>query len=126
MKTQELRIRNLIKHTNEVLEVECIHPSYGINFIFFEGGWGDYGMVCDDYKLQDLEPIPLTEDWLVRMGFEIKTASVTHNHTFIKGDFIINNPLRGNMTYEHIKLKHVHQLQNLYFALTGEELTFKP
>jgi hypothetical protein len=25
-----------------------------------------------------------------------------------------------------IKIKYVHQLQNLYFALTGEELKIKP
>lgn len=26
----------------------------------------------------------------------------------------------------NIEIKYVHQLQNLYFALTGEELTIKP
>jgi len=28
-------------------------------------------------------------------------------------------------TNDRIKIQYVHQLQNLYFALTGEELTYK-
>ena len=31
----------------------------------------------------------------------------------------------GIQVKNRIKLKYVHQLQNLHFALTGEELTFK-
>jgi hypothetical protein len=75
-----------------------------------------------------LEPIALTEEWLLNLGFIKKNG-----YGFIKKD------LAGNLFYsvetkEHfmfqyhdlrIKIKHVHQLQNLYFALTGEELILK-
>jgi hypothetical protein len=89
----------------------------------------------------EIDPIPLTEDWLVKFGFDksigfimfigekFKGSSfeVSHNdldrwyaffRNFNKGeadDFVL---LRNNLQY-------VHQLQNLYHALTGEELELK-
>lgn len=71
----------------------------------------------------DLLPIPLTEEWLLKFGFEQNKLSAKHNsfiwyenHIGIKGLLGVVKP------YE---CKHVHQLQNLYFALTGEELKLK-
>lgn len=73
----------------------------------------------------DCEPIPLTEEWLVKFGFK-KPA-----HSWIGSKFHLsqydrdkelwicalnkNNAILSNIRY-------VHQLQNLYFALVGEEL----
>lgn len=72
----------------------------------------------------------LTEEKLVKFGFE-------ENST---GDYVLNDFLLGyitkddNLQYEHtnplmkweiIDVLHVHQLQNLYFALKGTELTLK-
>ena len=65
--------------------------------------------------------IPLTEDWLIKFGYT-KEGS---NFWFI-----------GHIVWEYddgvficdkngITLKYVHQLQNLYFALTGKELTLQ-
>lgn len=80
------------------------------------------------------EPIPLDETWLKRFGFEISTgltwsSGYTHEYNVFR---------RGNLTYNGVqsawwfdgKLLHrqpesVHELQNLYFALTGEELKLK-
>ena len=71
----------------------------------------------------NIKPIPLTEEWLLKFGFEITKASVTHNHTFSIDNFKVNNLLRGGQFwYREVELKYVHQLQNLYYALTGEEL----
>tara|TARA_R110000772_G_scaffold145504_1_gene255489 strand:+ start:31209 stop:31523 length:315 start_codon:yes stop_codon:yes gene_type:complete len=70
------------------------------------------------------EPIPLTEDWLVRFGFDKneykKEVWFSGNKLaidFRNGQYFI----RG---YE-INVKYIHQLQNLYFALTGTELELK-
>ena len=76
------------------------------------------------YSIKGLEPIPLTEDWLLKFGFEKK-----YNEYYL-GDIIICEEINdfkfGYDFYEDIlELKHVHQLQNLYHALTGEELTIK-
>lgn len=81
---------------------------------------------------EDLRPIPLSEEWLLKFGFEKYGKTKLYKNT--KGrvsvtltsnqfgkfsgssDFLLND-------FYYIPIKHVHQLQNLYFALTGEELT---
>lgn len=87
---------------------------------------GPVKVVCD---YNDIKPIPLTEQWLLDFGFE-KPA-----HSFIGDVFHLsewdehpNNwcvAMNKNNAIIFKRLKHVHQLQNLYFALTGEELTIK-
>lgn len=72
--------------------------------------------------------IPLTEEWLIKLGF---TLSNTHNMFYDLGKLTINMPdqfhKKGRVYFnswaiiDHMP-EFVHQLQNLYFALTGEEL----
>ncbi len=75
-----------------------------------------------------MQLIPLTEEWLERFGFE----NMPDSKTFTKNAFIYD--LETESLYhddeslvhsESITLHYVHQLQNLYFALTGEELIVK-
>lgn len=85
--------------------------------------------------------IPINEEWLRRSGFILLRKKVSLNvggelfeyaeKKCSYGYFIIwyakelgwtlNSVLRKESYY----IKYVHQLQNLYFALTGEELTIK-
>lgn len=72
----------------------------------------------------DVNPIPLTEEWLVKFGF---TKSLANGTIYCKARFMeiiydsdIYLSFSGNRG--KLNIKHVHQLQNLYFALTGEEL----
>ena len=58
-------------------------------------------------------PIPLTEEWLVKLNPNKLLLS--------KDKFGILIWIHGDKLY----IEHVHQLQNLYFALTNEELTIK-
>lgn len=80
--------------------------------------------------------IPLTEDWLERLGFHSKYKS---NHMrWNIGMFDINQksdededgssrPKEQVFYYEWtLEVQFVHQLQNLYFALTNKELELKP
>ena len=62
-------------------------------------------------------PIPLTEEWLMKFGFE-KAYETCYQYK----DFILNDKFIMMDIDITIQLKHVNQLQNLYFALTGEEL----
>lgn len=72
------------------------------------------------------QPILLTEEWLFKFGFE------KVNHIQL-GELFILQWLRIKPKYMFAqwrgasvgKIEYVHQLQNLYFALTGEELIFK-
>ena len=78
-------------------------------------------------ELLDIEPIPLTEEWLLKFGFEKMTKGYCfHNGSF--GLFFDNGILQLETPVTSIELNHikfVHQYQNLYFALTCEELTIK-
>jgi hypothetical protein len=71
-------------------------------------------------------PIFLTEEWLERFGFE-KIGGWDDYEAYILNEVEItineNVPFKNYLDKE---IKHVHQLQNLYFALTGQELELKP
>jgi hypothetical protein len=74
------------------------------------------------YNIDKIDPIPLTEEWLLKYGFEpiLNGAGYIKNNTEIgfnhNGFYIITSGF---------KIESVHQLQNLYFGLTGEELEIK-
>ena len=78
----------------------------------------------------DYQPIPLTEEWLLKFGFE---WSIQHQAHYLNGfDFVIDICTDYSRVIKYkrggevmTRIQHVHQLQNLYFALTGEELTIK-
>jgi hypothetical protein len=78
----------------------------------------------------DLQPIPLTEEWLLKFGFEWKGLISKGRYLTIFtpcGKALVfkdNYFIFAGVTIE-TQIQYVHQLQNLYFALTGEELTFK-
>lgn len=72
-----------------------------------------------------LYPIPITEEWLLKFGFEFFDSGL-----YRKGDFYL--PIKFNdytvlkwKVFEIAPVKYIHQLQNLFFAITGEELTIK-
>ncbi len=77
-----------------------------------------------------VKPIPLTEEWLLKFGFEYKDRG---GYKGWYSPFVLNESIRifeienGWFKYSSARsvIKYVHQLQNLYFALTGEELTIK-
>ena len=83
------------------------------------------------------KPIPLTEEWLLRFGFkknendepqidtnEGSALSISMRHTPYK--YTAWHVVKQEFKYWIIsECKFVHQLQNLYFALTGEELKLK-
>ena len=68
------------------------------------------------------EPIPLTEEWLLKCGFEKDEIIVFYRKDETSSTFIIDFNFVCLLGYSHVKIHSAHQLQNLYFALTGEEL----
>jgi hypothetical protein len=106
---------------------EFIKDSYVIDT---EGGKN--GSWLNDISL--IEPIPITEEWLLRFKFykwgkyELWKQRLSYR-THLKHDgFTIDTSKRRSdlmrlNTYPFTKIQYVHQLQNLYFALTGRELT---
>jgi len=82
--------------------------------------------ITDDHEMliTNLKPIPLTEEWLETFGFtlqeEIDAYMSPDEVNILHIDGYRQEVMRE--TEYSIPLKYVHQLQNLYFALTEEEL----
>lgn len=133
MKSNELRINNLTS-AGIVIEIqkECFYVHDGKSSL--KNTWFD------------INPIKITEEWLLKFGFEkfVYESEETGYGTEYKlkasedvfmvyaDDFSLGiysdeiseqNDVAVIPNHEHIK--HVHQLQNLYFALTGEELNYE-
>lgn len=113
--SNELRIGNYVKlfDTND-----C----YKIHLVSKKSVQIESGLIGGEvFKLDNLHPIPLTEEILLKCGFELIKG------WYVKGKielFNINNnyfttPSKGIISVDII---YLHQLQNLYFALTGQEL----
>lgn len=117
IKATDLRIGNIVRHKNGT-------KLYISATILFQGGIDEY-----------LKPMPLNGTHLIQSGF-IKNEF---------GVFVMDNKIIGfieidikNKTFsiggsDSVtsgqqycgRINYVHQLQNLYFALTGEELILK-
>jgi hypothetical protein len=81
----------------------------------------------------EIEPIPLTVEWMAKLGFEWNATDKRYyiqigNILYLEFDtdfdcFIAPESWAGSCPWNNVK--HVHQLQNLYFNLTGNELEIK-
>jgi hypothetical protein len=112
MDAKELRVGNwVIDGDGDENQVEEICPySFGKND--FRWDW-----------LKSVEPIPLTEDWLLKFGFDdlgYYGFGIGYFHILYIEDQ--KNNFQFPISNKYVRVKHVHQLQNLYFALTGKEL----
>ena len=109
-----------------------------------------FQITCDDLKIINEiaeklhpQPIPLTEEWLLKFRFEKDDIAYSKNIDLFGGGkklsfsgdylYIVDSEKQNTIPTDIItiwnkdvkKNFYVHQLQNLYFALTGEELTLK-
>jgi hypothetical protein len=129
MGANEIRLGNYVFHCKQVL---CM----------------DYNAMHDTYidnDFDELEPIQLTEDWVLKFGFEEVKGSDCDFKLQIQKNIGGGNPefdiwvdfgeedgdgrlpmsiqiVSQDSEWLRTKVKHVHELQNLYFSLTGEEL----
>ena len=146
LQPNELRVGNIVTHddySSELFIVKSIYEEeqegeevYIIDTLGGKNeGWGN--------PLELINPIPLTDEILLKCGFE-RSKSVYS--TFVMK--VEAYPLSSNLTlYVYLNespsatqirmiqgqnrngnilsINSVHQLQNLYFALTGKELDVK-
>ena len=111
MKANELRIGNIV-YANNV----GTHPS---------NSYLESHTIADGKDIENAMwyfPILLTEEWLLKFGFKRKHFECDLRQWWYNGFYV--SDLNG-LYARNVLLKYVHQLQNLYFALTGEELTIK-
>lgn len=83
-----------------------------------------------DNNLKDVAAIPLTEEWLLKFGFIESTLDEDNKWLFLKYRYLSfqsDNSVEFKKVYLTVNkmdiiCEYVHQLQNLYYALTNEEL----
>lgn len=123
IKLRDLVIGNYFSYYNE----ECIGYILGLklsrftsslsNDIYISVEGGGYTKTSHD----DLKPIELTEEWLIKLGFDKESEN-----EFTKDqEFCVYRTVLGFEFANHDwpkQLKYVHQLQNIYNDLTEKEL----
>jgi len=75
--------------------------------------------------IEEFEPILLTRDILEKCGFENTDANdqySSYRKEFLTIRFMAGNSTRAKISDCEFVCQYLHQLQNLYFDLTGEEL----
>lgn len=142
----ELRIGNLLQYEGDVYPIMWIMDTH----LCIEQDWveDEEEDKFHEAEITKFEPIPITEQWLLDFGFEyhnyyvededyIEDNSDGITHTYKIGGnkhwyYTLNMSPCGNIDFCRCSSYHdeilitmltsVHHLQNLYFALTGEEL----
>ena len=121
IQANELRIGNLVERFDFQVLNGIDLPRKWVSYEILSVDIVEVTMFPDHYR-----PVPLTVEKLLEFGFE---QSIPKTKIFSLGSFWIRyygEEIGFFESKNHKKLEHVHQLQNLYFALTGTELTGKP
>ena len=137
---KELRIGNLVYYKylrsapDERVYGEAVISGIHENGFQFKKITGNHSLVMD---LKDFDPIPITPEWLERLGFDLdeddggrsvqvgNNCSIYHYPDYgfcIHYEFTAPNFHEFNQWHQPTS---VHQLQNLFFCLCGEELKIK-
>ncbi len=121
MEATELRLNNLLMYGDTIVPIIGMENNDESVLVKIDPD------TAVDYK--KLKPIALTAEWFSKLGF--KEAYRSHNRVrfdltnYCRYDFDLdsNKILEGFLFFgNYIKCNYLHQLQNIYFTLTGEEL----
>jgi hypothetical protein len=124
MKTNELRIGNYLNGKQGRVIVTEIRTNNSVKI--HDNTSSFYVEIC-------LTPIEITKEWLLKLGFEysnfynnykIKAGQYYNSvrYDYEDCEWCYNNDSSDAGCYYVTSIKYVHELQNLYFALNGEEL----
>jgi hypothetical protein len=132
MKAVELRIGNYLSLPTRNADIVIIEEILRDDFIVCN-------LTTNEWPISDYAPIPLTEEWLLKFGFEQRKIKYQRGRHIDYLKYIQSKrtkPDRIIIVFSYDKyyyqgdcfptVNYVHQLQNLYFALTGNELEIKP
>lgn len=147
IKPNELRIGNLfypINRNNEVNipdEVPFVMVETTQNSVkaYLFGTPIHQVLKYTEFSLRDISPIPVTEEWLEGFGFIMhetpinfiynnKGVKIVYSKTNLEFPEFVNIFLGRTSIHaarNYLRLNYVHQIQNLYFTLTGTELELK-
>jgi len=121
MKANELRVGNFVyEPLNENKK------AFKVFEIYHEE---DYDKI-NYFNALNFKPVQLTEDWLTNFGFKRIKVGIGWVYEYSNGVVAFSEVINNNKklfafnysTEKYNYINYVHQLQNLYFALTGVEL----
>jgi hypothetical protein len=116
-----------------ILEVKELRVGNYVDFEYGEPNEKTFGfetiieeaeeLVAIEEGIMKCRPIKLNEEWLLKFGFEsyYKDKSEFQN----KNLYLVRESVFWRSWKHEVIIQYVHQLQNLYFALTNKELTIK-
>lgn len=118
MNANELRIGNLVYQNDEIIEIKSLHPQNDD--------------VNDEIPFHAIFGIKITQEWILKFGFE----KIDHHRFKIQPsqyDWYYTYSIHDNAFRFYVEdvilclntIFYVHQLQNLFFSLTGSELVFR-
>lgn len=141
IQAKDLRIGNLcFRKGKKIVTIENIYGPSGVVDVKDESNFRENRIPIPSY----ISGIPITEEWLLKFGFDPQLLS----NIFLKKMQVVGGvTLKSIAVYLqenectialvdyytgtektellHMEYQYVHQLQNLYFALTGQELEIK-
>ena len=134
MEAKDLRIGSQVSQRIEG-STKVLFMQNTVEGIKYSNAW--YVLLGGNWvNIEDIEPIPLTEEWLLGFGahksnkftYWISVSNLKaelHFEAFKNRDEIVTRIIGSFSDLILDRIKYVHQLQNLYFALTNEELIIK-
>jgi hypothetical protein len=109
--SHEIRLGNSYK-------IELGDGTYKIGLINLE----DIENLLDDEIDDFYQALEISEEWLIKVGFK-PNGKFGNSQEYFYNKFSIWK-YDNEFAYGQLELKYAHQLENLYFALTGDELTY--
>lgn len=150
LKPQDLRIGNIVcrwsddpkkifvteKDESEQMDITVVDEIHSDRVGVFNDGNYNSPSFFETWNLNEIKPVPLTEKWLLNFGFTKGDGDIYNKYFFwidSRPLIILVNPENGSTFIEErgvsvfeVKVTkpilYVHDLQNIYFALTGREL----
>jgi len=124
LQAQELRIGNWVYYYNTLLfKVDGIYPPQPLKDKNYSDKWLidiDGGALT--VPLEDCSAVEITEDWLEKFGFKKDSTDWWDKEGVGLKRYTDESFLEYHYEPE---IYFIHQLQNLFFSLTGEELELK-
>ena len=130
MKSTELRIGNLVSFGGRMATVYQVNRSGAVLQYKGDTNTEIEGVRRSTVSINDIEPARITEEFLLKYGFYKDEGSI---RLYIK--HVMNSNIRAfrvllsntGLYFPNVEwgvnMAGVHQLQNLYFSITGQELS---
>jgi len=113
----DLRIGNSVMYDNRIFQISAITDEFPLL------NTAEFGIGVVDWN--NIHPIPITEEALVKMGFEKDLREVL-NEIYKLNKFSYNTKSKiWYYKWNRIEIDFIHQLQNIIYTLTQTELSYE-